>query len=272
MLDSSSMVMSTPDILQTIIQRKRQDIQESMSLRPLASLRKEVESLETPTVVRSLSRSLASSPTGIIAEFKRKSPSLGWIKEEARPADIVPAYAANGASALSILTDAPFFGGSPEYIREVRNKVSLPILRKDFIIDDYQVYETRLIGADAMLLIAACLDLPTCRHLASLAHSLGIEVLLEVHETTELDYICDGVTCVGVNNRNLHTFVTDIQTSVHLADAIPSCYVKVSESGIHDAASLHLLQKCGYQGFLMGERFMKCPSPADALAQFLKSI
>ena len=93
-----------------------------------------------------------------------------------------------------------------------------------------------------------------------------------MHEATELDYICDGVTCVGVNNRNLHTFVTDIQTSVHLADAIPSCYVKVSESGIHDAASLHLLQKCGYQGFLMGERFMKCPSPADALAQFLKSI
>ena len=166
---------------------------------------------------RSLKRALAESATGIIAEVKRKSPSKGWIHAAAVPEEVVPAYAAAGAAALSILTDEQYFGGSLDFIRRVRPLVDIPILRKDFIIDPYQLYEAREAGADAVLLIAACLSREACAALLAEAHRLGLEVLLEVHSPEELDYITPDVDVVGVNNRHLGSFVTDVQTSFEMA-------------------------------------------------------
>jgi indole-3-glycerol phosphate synthase len=257
---------------------------------------------------RSLKKALAESPTGIIAEFKRKSPSKGWIREEALPEEVVPAYAAAGAAAVSILTDESYFGGSLEFIRRVRPLVDLPILRKDFIIDPYQLYQAAEAGADAVLLIAACLDRAECAALTAEAHRLGLEVLLEIHSPEELDYVTPGVDVVGVNNRHLGSFVTDVQTSFDMVpllgqragatsradgnyfsdrfaekpiSAPPSTTpthapqerpVFVSESGISDPAMVRALREAGFRGFLMGEHFMRQSDPGAALATFIEAI
>ena len=185
------------DILEQIIETKRQEL--SFGKR------------------RSLKQALLASETGIIAEFKRKSPSKGWIHADAFPEEVVPAYAKAGAAALSVLTDEQYFGGSLDFIRRVRPLVDIPILRKDFIIDPYQLYQAREAGADAVLLIAACLRREDCAALLAEAHRLGLEVLLEVHSPEELDYITPDVDVVGVNNRHLGSFVTDVQTSFDMA-------------------------------------------------------
>ena len=230
---------------------------------------------------RSLKQALLDSPTGIIAEFKRKSPSKGWIHADARPEAVVPAYAAAGAAALSILTDENYFGGSLDYIRQVRPLVDLPILRKDFIIDPYQLYQAAEAGADAVLLIAACLNRADCAALTAEAHRLGLEVLLEIHDAAELDYVSPEVDVVGVNNRHLGSFVTDVQTSFGLAPLLsqPSTTptqatgpVFVSESGIGDPETVRKLRAAGFRGFLMGEHFMKNPDPGAALADFIRAI
>ena len=230
---------------------------------------------------RSLKQALLDSPTGIIAEFKRKSPSKGWIHADARPEAVVPAYAAAGAAALSILTDESYFGGSLDYIRQVRPLVDLPILRKDFIIDPYQLYQAAEAGADAVLLIAACLSRADCAALTAEAHRLGLEVLLEIHDAAELDYVSPEVDVVGVNNRHLGSFVTDVQTSFDLAPLLsqPSTTpaqatgpVFVSESGIGDPETVRKLRAAGFRGFLMGEHFMKNPDPGAALADFIRAI
>ena len=230
---------------------------------------------------RSLKQALLDSPTGIIAEFKRKSPSKGWIHADARPEAVVPAYAAAGAAALSILTDESYFGGSLDYIRQVRPLVDLPILRKDFIIDPYQLYQAAEAGADAVLLIAACLNRADCAALTAEAHRLGLEVLLEIHDASELDYVSPEVDVVGVNNRHLGSFVTDVQTSFGLAPLLsqPSTTptqatgpVFVSESGIGDPETVRKLRAAGFRGFLMGGHFMKNPDPGAALADFIRAI
>ena len=230
---------------------------------------------------RSLKQALLDSPTGIIAEFKRKSPSKGWIHADARPEAVVPAYAAAGAAALSILTDESYFGGSLDYIRQVRPLVDLPILRKDFIIDPYQLYQAAEAGADAVLLIAACLSRADCAALTAEAHRLGLEVLLEIHDASELDYVSPEVDVVGVNNRHLGSFVTDVQTSFDLAPLLsqPSTTptqatgpVFVSESGIGDPETVRKLRAAGFRGFLMGGHFMKNPDPGAALADFIRAI
>ena len=230
---------------------------------------------------RSLKQALLDSPTGIIAEFKRKSPSKGWIHADARPEAVVPAYAAAGAAALSILTDESYFGGSLDYIRQVRPLVDLPILRKDFIIDPYQLYQAAEAGADAVLLIAACLSRADCAALTAEAHRLGLEVLLEIHDASELDYVSPEVDVVGVNNRHLGSFVTDVQTSFGLAPLLsqPSTTptqatgpVFVSESGIGDPETVRKLRAAGFRGFLMGGHFMKNPDPGAALADFIRAI
>ena len=230
---------------------------------------------------RSLKQALLDSPTGIIAEFKRKSPSKGWIHADARPEAVVPAYAAAGAAALSILTDENYFGGSLDYIRQVRPLVDLPILRKDFIIDPFQLYQAAEAGADAVLLIAACLSRADCAALTAEAHRLGLEVLLEIHDAAELDYVSPEVDVVGVNNRHLGSFVTDVQTSFDLAPLLsqPSTTptqatgpVFVSESGIGDLETVRKLRAAGFRGFLMGEHFMKNPDPGAALADFIRAI
>jgi len=223
---------------------------------------------------RSLREALLSSPTGIIAEFKRKSPSKGWIHADAELLDIVPMYAAAGAAALSILTDKDYFGGDISFISRVRELVDIPILRKDFIIDKRQVHEAKAHGADAILLIAACLTKESCQELMKEAHDIGLEVLLEIHSPEELDYVTPEVDVVGVNNRHLGSFVTDVQTSFDMAPMLRERGVPVfiSESGISRPSTVHSLRSEGYRGFLMGENFMKDKEPGKALSYFIEAL
>ena len=217
----------------------------------------------------SLRQALINSDTGIIAEFKRRSPSKGWIKREAR-ADTIPlSYQQNGASAVSILTDEQYFGGSDDFIRQARQSgVTLPILYKNFIVHEAQLYQALLCGASAVLLIAACLSRQQCKTLVATAHELGLEVLLEMHSEPELEYADLGPDLCGINNRNLGTFHTNVENSFRLAELLPKEAVKVSESGIAQPATVHALRQAGFQGFLIGETFMKAEDPGQALRDF----
>lgn len=255
------------DILSEIIANKRFEVdlqKQAISIEQLT------EGLGDERISgRSMKQALASSASGIIAEFKRRSPSKGWIRENADPAEIIPAYDAAGASALSILTDEKFFGGSLKDIRTARPLTPLPILRKDFIIDEYQLYQAKIVGADAILLIAAALEADKCRTLAEKAHELGLEVLLEIHSAEELAYIHPEIDMVGVNNRNLGTFYTDIENSFRLAERLPQNTLLVSESGISDPETVKRLRMAGFRGFLIGETFMKTEVPGNALREFI---
>ena len=221
----------------------------------------------------SLRQALLDSPTGIIAEFKRRSPSKGWIKEEGR-ADIIPlAYQQNGAAALSILTDEHYFGGHDDFIRMARKSgVTLPILYKNFVIDEAQLYAALHCGASAVLLIAACLSKQQCKTLLHKAHELGLEVLLEMHDERELEYAELQPDLCGINNRNLGSFVTSVENSFRLAELLPKEAVKVSESGISNPATVRALREAGFQGFLIGEAFMKTTNPGAALASFIEQL
>lgn len=257
------------DILSEIIANKRFEVDIQKQAISLEQLEEAMHELP-PT--RSMKQALASSPTGIIAEFKRRSPSKGWIKEDADAATIIPAYATAGAAALSILTDEKFFGGSLRDIRTARPLVQLPILRKEFIIDEYQLYQARIVGADAVLLIAAALPPEQCQKLAAKAHELGLEVLLEIHNADERAYISEEIDMVGINNRNLGTFHTDVENSFQLAALLPKEVLLVSESGISDPETVKRLQRSGFRGFLIGETFMRTPAPGDTLRTFIHSI
>ena len=218
------------DILSEIIAHKRIEIEQQKQAVSLSQLQEQAAAMMQETVgtgasgttpVRSMKRALANSSSGIIAEFKRRSPSKGWIKESAQADLIPPAYETAGASALSILTDEKFFGGTLRDIRTARPLVNIPILRKDFIIDEYQLYQAKIVGADAVLLIAAALEPEKCNELAEKAHELGLEVLLEIHSSEELIYIDKKIDMVGINNRNLGTFFTDVENSFRLAGQLP---------------------------------------------------
>ena len=261
------------DILEEIVAHKRIEVAEQKEQMPPRKLYAEVERMMAEGVSkRSLSQALTENDFGIIAEFKRKSPSKGWIKEDGKPEIIPPSYEQNGAAALSILTDEMYFGGSLDYIRKVRPLVNLPILRKDFIIDEYQLFQARHIGADAVLLIAADLNKQEVRSLTALAHDLALEVLLELHSEHELDYADIEVDAIGVNNRNLGTFITDVQNSFRLASQLPQDKVLVSESGISNPDTIRLLREAGYRGFLIGETFMKTDNPGEALKNFISRL
>ena len=261
------------DILQEIVAYKRVELERQKQLVPPRELYARVERLMADGIAeRSMSRALAASPYGIIAEFKRKSPSKGWIHENALPVDVVPKYAEGGASALSILTDNEYFGGRLDFIPQVRDAVEIPILRKEFIIDEYQLFEAREAGADAVLLIAADLSREECRTLTRTAHDLKLEVLLEMHSEEELDYLECDPDMAGINNRNLGTFRTDVANSFRLAEKIDTDAVKVSESGISNTDTVRLLRAAGFRGFLMGECFMKEQDPGKALAEFIAAI
>lgn len=253
------------DILQEIVEHKRVEVE---------ALRAAALQVSKPAgAIPSLKAALLNSSTGIIAEFKRKSPSKGWIKEEGRP-DIIPlSYQQNGAAALSILTDEHYFGGCDDFIRQARRSgVTLPILYKNFIIDELQLYAALNCGASAVLLIAACLTKQRCRELIEKAHSLGLEVLLEMHSEPELEYAELNPDLCGINNRNLGSFVTDVENSFRLASKLPTDAVKVSESGISSPDTIAALREAGFRGFLIGESFMKTPDPGQALAGFIKSL
>lgn len=232
---------------------------------------KELELWKAPKP--SLREALLQSETGIIAEFKRKSPSKGWIKEDGR-ADIIPlSYQQNGAAAISILTDEHYFGGHDDFILAARQSgVTIPILYKNFVVDEFQLYEAALCGASAVLLIAACLTIERCAELMHIAHRLGLEVLLEMHDEAELKYAELQPDLCGINNRNLGSFVTDVQNSYRLAELLPKDAVKVSESGISNPDTVRALRQAGFRGFLIGENFMKTPDPGLALQQFVSQL
>ena len=208
--------------------------------------------------------------TGIIAEYKRKSPSKGIINNKASVKEVTEAYA-QFASGISVLTDEEFFGGKIEDLKAARHN-TIPILRKDFMIDEFQIIEARSIGADVILLIAACLSKEEVKRFADLAKSIGLEVLLEVHNEEELGHICDSVDLVGVNNRNLKTFEVDIETSLNLIEKIPSDKSAIAESGISNTDSIVTLRKAGFKGFLIGENFMKEADPTIAFARFVNEL
>lgn len=214
---------------------------------------------------------LDESKTGIIAEFKRQSPSKGIINDKADVLDVTTAYTKYGASCLSVLTDEHFFGGTPGDLARARVN-DIPILRKDFMIDEYQLLEAKAMGADVILLIAACLTPSRVKELATYAKNLGLEVLLEIHTEEELQHICDETAIVGVNNRDLKTFTVDIQRSIELSKKIPADKIKIAESGIHDIETICTLRNAGFRGFLIGENFMKQPDPTIAFADFVQRL
>lgn len=214
---------------------------------------------------------LRDDKTGIIAEFKRKSPSQGVINSTATVTEVTTAYAKYGASGISILTDEHFFGGSlNDLLESTINEV--PLLRKDFVIDEYQLIESKAFGAEVILLIAACLNKKEVKTFAAIAKDIGLNVLLEIHNEQELDHICNNVDVIGVNNRNLKTFVVDINNSLELSKQIPADIIKISESGIDNAASINLLKEHGFRGFLIGEKFMKEKNPGLAFQNFAAEI
>jgi indole-3-glycerol phosphate synthase len=248
--------------------------------------KKELEVLAGVTAVKDLQNSrlfkretislsefiLDKTKTGIIAEFKRKSPSKGIINSSSSVEEVTSGYFRAGASGVSILTDTQFFGGSNSDLLHAREKSLFPILRKDFIIDEYQVIESKSIGADAILLIAAALEKQTIVNLSQLARSLGLEVLLEIHEQDELDKVNQYVNIIGVNNRNLKTFEVNTDISDKIADKIPQGLLKISESGISSPQVIKKLRVIGYNGFLIGEKFMCTPDPVKAFSEFVKDL
>lgn len=213
---------------------------------------------------------LDESRTGIIAEFKRKSPSKGMINEAAVVEEVTRAYAQH-ASGISVLTDKEFFGGAVEDLQRARIH-TIPILRKDFMIDEYQILEAKSIGADVILLIAACLSVSQVKQYAGLAKRLGMEVLMEVHSEEEFGHLCEEIDFVGINNRNLKTFEVDINTSLNLVNKIPEDKLGITESGISNVSTIVTLHEAGFKGFLIGENFMKETDPAIAFADFVKLL
>jgi indole-3-glycerol phosphate synthase len=259
-------------ILDKIIAEKRQEVARREAETPAATLR--TAPLFTRPVLSARAALTAGGSAGIIAEFKRQSPSKGVINGTAEAGATTAGYVAAGAACLSVLTDEPFFGGTPADLQAARAaNPGTPILRKDFVISEYQITEARALGADFILLIASCLTPAEVVQLSKFAHSLGLEVLLEVHDESELrSHLANSVDLVGVNNRNLSTFVTDVDTSTRLASLIPNTFVKVAESGLQHASTILGLRQAGYQGFLIGETFMKTSDPAAALASLVAEL
>ena len=256
------------NILEKIVGQKRIEVAAQKKLVPIGELEKmPAFRREVLSLTQSL---LREDSTGIIAEFKRRSPSKGVINGTADVVKVTMGYASNGAAALSVLTDEEFFGGSKDDLVSARIN-NIPVLRKDFMIDEYQLVEARAIGADVILLIAACLSPAEVKHLAGFAKRLGLEVLLEIHHEGELGHICGDCDVVGVNNRDLKTFTVDIQTSLSLSEKIAD-KVKISESGITDPDTIALLRSAGFKGFLIGENFMKQQDPAIAFASFVHRL
>ncbi|SFP97325.1 indole-3-glycerol phosphate synthase TrpC [Hymenobacter arizonensis] len=264
--------MSQPTILQTIVAHKRKEVATRRELVPVKLLETSLYFKSKPLSLRQYL--LRENGSGLVAEFKRKSPSKGWINQYAPVERTTLGYMQAGAAALSILTDAEFFGGKNEDLSTARRFNFCPILRKDFVVDEYQILEAKSIGADAVLLIAAVLTPEEIKTLGSLARSFGMEVLLEVHDGDELarSISADAVDLVGVNNRNLHDFSLSLDTSLDLAAAIPNEFVKVSESGISSAAAIGTLREAGYRGFLLGEAFMRNARPERACAALVQEI
>ena len=257
------------NILDTIIVKKKTEVDDKKRNQPIAELEKKpFFSNETLSFKQFL---LQNDKTGIIAEFKRRSPSKGIINDKATVSQVTADYVKYGASAISVLTDENFFGGSLIDLLEARAN-EIPVLRKDFIIDEYQIVESKAYGADIILLIAACLSQAAVKSLADFAKNLGLNVLLEIHNEEELGCICDSIDVVGINNRDLKTFKVDLNHSIELCKKIPSDKIKISESGIDEVKTIQHLKENGFSGFLMGEKFMREKNPGKAFSDFVKEL
>lgn len=258
------------NILEEIVANKRIEVEQAKLLVSLDELKKATDSAPP---VRSLRKSIESHHEGgIIAEFKRRSPSKDWINRHAKVEDIIPSYEKAGAAGLSILTDHNYFGGTLQDVVKARSLTHLPILRKEFVVDAYQLYEARAAGADTCLLIAAAIGAERCHELAMVAHNIGLEVILEIHQAEELEAFSHNVDIVGVNNRNLKVFKTAPSQSVALFDMLPKGALPISESGLLDANIARRLHGTGYKGFLVGEAFMKTADPGLALNNYIKCL
>ena len=257
------------NILDTIIKYKRTEVAQRKEAVATSTLEKSAIFWRVPLSLKASLTDAAS--TGIIAEFKRQSPSKGVINARASVVKVTTDYTAGGAACLSVLTDEHFFGGSDADLLEARVN-EIPILRKEFIIDEYQILEARAIGADVILLIAACLTPAEVRRLAVFARGLGLEVLLEIHNEEELGHICEETELVGVNNRDLKTFTVDIDRSIRLSRRIPAGKILIAESGINQVQTILQMKEAGFSGFLIGENFMKTDDPGAAFQRFVREL
>lgn len=256
-------------ILDTIVAEKKKEVIQAKKLRDQSSLEKS-KGFQRQTY--SLSDFIMDpQKTGIIAEFKRRSPSKGIINDHASVLDVTTAYFEGGASCLSVLTDTSFFGGSAEDL-EIARILAVPILRKDFMIDEYQILESKALGADVVLLIAACLSVKETKQLSALARSLGLSILLELHDESELDHVNEYTNIIGINNRNLKTFEVDIDKSIRMADKLGKHVLKVAESGISNPEDVIRFRNYGFNAFLIGENFMKHEVPGLAFNNFVRQI
>lgn len=259
--------MSTPTILQKILDRKHEEVAERKRAAPLAMVRERALAVgPCRGFVAAMEAQEAAGMPAVIAEVKKASPSKGLLREPFYPADIARSYASAGATCLSVLTDIDFFQGSDEYLQQARKACELPVLRKDFVVDEYQVHEAKVLGADCILLIVAALEDGLLCALNDCAQSLGLDVLIEVHDRQELDRSLGlGNTLVGINNRNLHTFETRLDQTIELLGAIPDDRIVVTESGIHSRDDVALMRNHGVNSFLVGEAFMRAEDPGAAL-------
>jgi len=263
-------VSDTPTVLRKIISRKREEVSERRAQRPLAELRQALVGLPpTRGFVQAIADRVALGQSAVIAEIKKASPSKGVIREDFEPAELARSYERGGATCLSVLTDVDFFQGSDAYLQQAREATALPVIRKDFIIDEYQVYEARAMGADCILLIVAALDSEQLHALNTLALELGLDVLVEVHNLEELALALELPNkLIGINNRNLHTFEVDLKTTYDLLPAIGSERIVVTESGILSPDDVWAMRGREVHSFLVGEAFMRAEDPGEALARF----
>ena len=261
--------MNTPDVLKKILAAKADELAAARRVRPLSELRREAEAMPAARgFAAALAARVARERAAVIAEIKQASPSKGLLRADFDPPAIARSYRAGGATCLSVLTDAPFFKGSLDDLRAVRAAVDLPLLRKDFLLDPYQVVEARAAGADCILLIVAALDDARLADLSAAAADLGLDTLVEVHDEAELDRALRvSPRLLGVNNRNLHTFEVRLDTTVRLAGRVPAGILLVAESGIHGAADVALIRSAGVHAFLVGEAFMRAADPGARLAE-----
>lgn len=263
------------DILQKILAVKREEVDAARALKPLAQIRRDAEvaaeSRPARDFVGAIRRKIADGQAAVIAEIKRASPSKGVLREDFQPATIAADYARNGAACLSVLTDRQFFQGAPEYLQQARDACELPVLRKDFLIDPYQVYQSRAMGADAILLIVAALDLVRMREMETIADALGMTVLVEAHDAAETEVALQLRThLIGINNRNLRTFEVSLATTLEQLERIKAAApgkIIVTESGILTPSDVALMRTQGVQAFLVGEAFMRAPSPGTVLGR-----
>ncbi len=258
------------NILEEVVEKRKATVKELISIVPMKAW--EMMPMYSRKCLSLKKYLLDEELTGIIAEFKRASPSKGIINDKALVSDVLLGYQLHGASAVSILTEPIYFKGINDDLIDNRNSIEIPILRKDFIFDEYQIAESKALGADVILLIAASLTSKEVKRLATFANNIGLEVLLELQDEEELEHICDETGIIGINNRNLKTFEVDIERSLRMAEKIPAGKIKVAESGINSVDNILLFKQQGFNGFLIGENFMKEPDPTIAFAAFVKQL